>query len=761
MRRSSVVFLRKLVLCAAILLPFADAWAQEFLKPQEAFRYSVEAAGGELAVRYQIAPGYYLYRERLGFESATPGVSVGPARLPVGEDHEDEFFGRQQVYRGELLVPLGLAFDGPPRDFDLRLKLQGCADDGLCYPPQNWTARVSVPAEAPPAAAATAATVAGDSDDSGRAGFSLRRLLGGEPRGDREFLPVDEAFALSAESTSRDRITVRFVIADDYYLYRDKLRFDTDDAGARLGQPQMPEGRIQHDEYFGEQVVYYDDLRIELPVSADAATTDLPISVSFQGCADAGLCYPPTTRQLSVRLASTTAPAVTAGAARSGAMISEQDLLAERIRSGNLLAVLATFFGAGLLLAFTPCVLPMVPILSGIIVGAGRDRPVSRGRAFSLSLAYVLGMAFTYTVAGAAFAAVGQQAQAFFQKPWIIVLFAALFVWLALGMFGVFNLQLPSAVQSRLAELSSRQKQGSLLGTAIMGALSSLIVTACVAPPLVAALAVIGQSGDVLRGGAALFSLSLGMGAPLLLVGASAGRLLPKAGPWMDAVKAAFGVMLLAVAIWMLGRILPGPVTLALWSSLAFVTGYVLMTLGGRGERGGIDAVRRGLGALVLVYGVLMLIGALAGRSDPLQPLAGLAGSDRGSPVASAHLEFRRIKTVGDFEQELEAAGRSGRPVMLDFYADWCVSCKEMERYTFTDPGVQAELDRAVLLQADVTANDAEDQALLQRFGILGPPTIVFFGPDGEERREFRLVGFEPAEEFRRHAAQALSGETP
>ncbi len=755
MRRSSVVFLRKLVLCAAILLPIAEGWAQEFLKPQEAFRYTVEADQGQLTVRYEIAPGYYLYRERLGFESATEGVTIGPAALPAGEEHEDEFFGRQQVYRGELAVPLELAFDGPPRDFDLRLKLQGCADDGLCYPPQNWIERVSAPAGPPPAAAAAAAAAG----DSGRTGFSLKRLLGGEPRGDGEFLPVDEAFALSAESTSRDRITVRFAIAEDYYLYRDKLRFDTDAAGVQLGRPQMPEGKLQHDEYFGDQVVYYDDLRIELPVSAGAATTELPISVSYQGCADAGLCYPPTTRQLSVQLASTIAPPDAAGAPRSGAMVSEQDLLADRIRSGNLLAVLATFFGAGLLLAFTPCVLPMVPILSGIIVGAGRDRPVSRGRAFSLSLAYVLGMAFTYTVAGAAFAAVGQQAQAFFQKPWIIVLFAALFAWLALGMFGIFNLQLPSALQARLTELSSRQKQGSLLGTAVMGALSSLIVTACVAPPLVAALAVIGQSGDVLRGGAALFALSLGMGAPLLLVGASAGRLLPKAGPWMDAVKGAFGVMLLGVAIWMLGRILPGPVTLALWSSLAFVTGYVLMTLGGRGERSGIDAVRRGLGALVLVYGVLMLIGALAGRSDPLQPLTGLGG-DRGSPAASAHLEFRRIKTVGDLEQELEAARRSARPVMLDFYADWCVSCKEMERYTFTDPGVQAELGRAVLLQADVTANDAEDQALLQKFGILGPPTIVFFGPDGAERREFRLVGFEPAEEFRRHAAEALAGET-
>jgi thiol:disulfide interchange protein DsbD len=368
-----------------------------------------------------------------------------------------------------------------------------------------------------------------------------------------------------------------------------------------------------------------------------------------------------------------------------------------------------------------------------------------------------MGMALTYTVAGAVFAAAGQQAQAFFQKPWIIVLFAALFVLLALAMFGVFNLQVPAALQARLADASNRQQQGTLVGTAAMGALSSLIVTACVAPPLVAALAVIGQSGDVFRGGAALFALSLGMGAPLLLVGASAGRLLPKAGPWMDAVKAVFGVMLLAVAVWMLSRILPGPVTLALWAVLAFVSGYCLWTLGSR-EMRGLVAVRRALGALAIVYGVLLLIGALAGRSDPLQPLAGL-GAGSGAPEQS-HLAFTRIKTVADLEREVSVARAAGRPVMLDFYADWCVSCKEMERYTFTDPGVQDALARAVLIQADVTANDAEDQTLLQHFGILGPPTIVFFGADGQERRDYRVVGFKPAAEFRAHVAQAFGGSS-
>ncbi len=598
------------------------------------------------------------------------------------------------------------------------------------------------------------------------AGIDLKELTTGGSGASDGFLKPDQAFVLTAESESADRVTLRWQIAKDYYLYRDKVAVTAASPKAQLGTPVMPEGKVKHDEYFGEQVVYYDDLVVNVPVARTSALTELPLEITYQGCAEAGLCYPPIRKQISVSLAPIAGASAAEAPPPGGATVtagtapvqSEQDALAARIRDGNLLTVLAFFFGAGLLLSFTPCVLPMVPILSGIIVGAGRERPVSRGRAFSLSLAYVLGMALTYTAAGAAFAAAGQQAQAFFQKPWMIVLFAALFVWLALGMFGLFTLQMPAAIQARLTAMSNEQKQGTLIGTAIMGALSALVVTACVAPPLVAALAVIGQSGNVVRGASALFALSLGMGAPLLVVGASAGALLPKAGAWMDAVKAAFGVMLLGVAVWMLGRLLPGSVTLALWAVLAFVAGFCLLTLGGREVRSGADAVRRGFGALAIVYGVLMLIGALAGRADPLQPLAGVTSATRGAEAN--HVAFKRIKTVAELEQEVAAASAAGRPVMLDFYADWCVSCKEMERYTFTDPGVQAEFARASLLQADVTANDAADQALLQRFGILGPPTIVFFGADGRERSEYRIVGFKPAGEFRAHIAQAFGVAT-
>jgi thiol:disulfide interchange protein DsbD len=563
---------------------------------------------------------------------------------------------------------------------------------------------------------------------------------------------VDQAFVFTAIADGADRVLLDWQVAPGYYLYRHRTSAKTSTPGFSLGEIAMPEGKKKTDEFFGDVEVYYGILTATVPVTRPTGASSFEVEVTYQGCADAGLCYPPVTKTMAIELP----PPGTPSTSDVAPMVSEQDRLSSLISGGNLLAILASFFGFGLLLAFTPCVLPMIPILSGIIAGQGAAATPSRS--FLLSVTYVLGMALTYTIAGAAFAAAGQQAQAFFQQPWIIIAFAALFVVLALAMFGLFDLKIPSALETRLANVSGRQKAGSFVGTAVMGALSALVVTACVAPPMVAALAVIGQTGDVLRGALALFVMAIGMGTPLLFVGIAGGRFLPHAGPWMTTIKALFGVLFLGVAVWMLERILPGALTLALWALLVIVGGYYF---GGFGRTSaGAAAPRllaRGLGLAAIVWGTIMMIGAAAGGHDPLQPLRGATlpgfGGQAGA-TASEALPFRRIASVGDLDRELAAAQAAGQPVMLDFYADWCVSCKEMEKYTFSVPEVQQDLGGFVLLKADVTANSEADQALFRRFGVYGPPTTAFFGTQGRECRAFRLVGYVKADDFRSHLAR-------
>jgi thiol:disulfide interchange protein DsbD len=583
--------------------------------------------------------------------------------------------------------------------------------------------------------------------------------------GESEFLPPTEAFRVSAVVSGADQVRVEFLVTPGYYLYRHRLNFALEgvDGGsappASLGTALIPPGEWKEDEFFGRQQVFHEGFTVSVPVSrAPGGVLPATLVVGLQGCADAGLCYPPEKRRLRIELpptqgsATASTPPVAgiesgAGAA-GGGFVSEQDRLALLIKDGSLSLVLATFFGLGLLLAFTPCVLPMVPILSGIIAGQGSN--VTTARAFSLSLTYVLGMAVMNTLAGVAAAAAGQQIQAMFQQPWIIVLFALLFVALALSMFGLFTLQLPSALQTRLSDVSNQQRAGTFGGVAVMGALSALIVTACVAPPLFAALAVIAQTGDVVRGGSALFAMSLGMGAPLLVIGTSAGRLLPKAGAWMETVKKFFGVLMLAVAAWMLERVVPERWALLLWAVPALAGAWLLWheirprsILGWMGRLAGVA-----LG----VYGLLLLAGVALGGRSLLAPIPQWQAEVRS-------LEFRKIKTVADLDREVAAAAAAGKPVMLDFYADWCDSCKEMERYTFTDAAVQQALANAVLLKADVTANDDDDQALLQRFGIFGPPTIAFWRTDGVEQKNYRVVGFMPAAEFAKVAAEATGAQ--
>ena len=642
---------------------------------------------------------------------------------------------------------------------------------------------------------------------------ALERLLGlGEGiviggSGADEFLEPDVAFVLSAAAAGPGVIEARWDIADGYYLYRDKFRFGSPDgSGASLGEPGFPQGTMKDDEYFGPMEVYYGAVAARVPVAGAASGDAIDVDITYQGCADAGLCYPPITRTVSLLLPAAladtgagTGPGAGAsglqGSAGTGGVtgpsslqaregiaggareapgfpgaapieLPEQDRVATALMSGNRWLVILSLFGAGLLLTFTPCVLPMVPILTSIIIGQGTSQGTSQGtdrggaastrRAFTLSLVYVLAMALTYTAAGVLAGLFGANLAAAFQDPWIVSAFALVFVLLALSMFGFYDLQIPASWQARLAATSHRQRGGTYAGVAAMGGLSALIVGPCVAAPLAGVLIYIGQTGDPVLGGIALFALGMGMGVPLIVAGVSAGRLLPKAGAWMNAVKAVFGVMLLAVAIYLLERVIPESVALLLWAALFIVCAIYMGALDSlTPASGGWRRLWKGAGLVMLVYGVLVMVGVAGGGGDLFRPLKGIALMAGGA--SERELEFRPVKGIDGLSAEIGSAAARGQVVMVDYYADWCVSCKEMERFTFSDPAVQAALASVHLLQTDVTANDALDRALLAEFGLFGPPAIQFFGPDGRERRELRVVGFMDAGDFRRVVERAIA----
>jgi thiol:disulfide interchange protein DsbD len=564
-----------------------------------------------------------------------------------------------------------------------------------------------------------------------------------------DLLEPDKAFRFSAHALDAATIEVRYAIANGYYLYRERFKFSAEPAGVKLGPAQFPKGEIHQDEFFGKTETYRKELRIRLPIEA-AGAGRVKLLVTSQGCADVGVCYVPQEQSAEIRLAA--AGSSLSGIRKGGPEAfspapAPPDVASEEMRftgvleSGRLWAIMAVFFGGGLLLAFTPCVLPMIPILSGIIVGEGRG--VTRKRALLLSLAYVLGMAVTYTGIGIGAALSGSLLSAALQNPWVLGAFAAIFVLLALSMFGFYELQLPSGWHARLAETSNSLGGGHWAAVTLMGVLSAAIVSPCVAAPLAGALLYISQTRDTVLGGAALFSMAIGMGVPLLVVGVSEGALLPKTGLWMRAVKKFFGVLLLAVAVWIVAPVIPVAAQMMLWGALLIGAGVFLRALDPLPhEASGWTRLWKTAGIIALLAGVAQLAGALSGARDPLQPLAAVLGSQA---TEAAPVRFERVMTLAGLDARLRAPGR---PVMLDFYADWCVSCKEMERFTFSDPQVQARFADMLLLRADVTANGADDKALLKRFRLFGPPGIVFFDRDGREIDGLRVIGYQPAEKF-------------
>ena len=760
----------------AILLATTAALAcaqDDLLPPDQAFKFSAAMVEpGTLEVHYRIADGYYMYRDKFRF-SAQPGVTLGAPSFPAGKIKEDEYFGRMETYRHEVAIRVPVSAASGENEVTLQAISQGCADAGLCYSPFKQSAQLVL---------AVADTAAGASKtDSGGAMSKLRALTRGS--GEEDFLPVEKAFKIDARVVDAQTVAVEFKPEQTYYLYRDKIAFELPkDARIAIAKVDLPRGEMKSDPNFGDTEVFHGPVQalVKLDRSSARAGTLLPLIARYQGCSEKGLCYPPSKKSFDLTLAAwkpdaSPAPPAQAAATRSEPTAasappaqaesanpaakrvlpkSESAEAAKLLRSGNFWLIVATFFGGGILLGFTPCILPMVPILSGIIVGQGHK--AQRGTAVTLTLAYTLGMAITYAGAGVAAGLSGGMLSAALQNPWVLGTFAAVFIILSLSMFGFYDLQLPSALQSKLSDASNRLRGGTLGGVFAMGILSALIVGPCVAAPLAGALLYISQTRDAALGGSALFAMSMGMGVPLLAVGISAEMLLPKVGAWMNTVKRLFGVMLLGLAVWIVSPVIPSVVHMLLWSALLVVSAIYLHAIDPLpNNASGFRKLWKGVGVLALLLGVALLIGALSGGRDILQPLAGMRTAAVPVGEATAPTNFQRVRSLAELQQRVASAGK---PVMLDFYADWCVSCKEMERFTFSDPRVQQRMQRMLLLQADVTANTAEDAELLKRFGLFGPPGILFFGAQGQEHSDLRVIGFQSADEFL-SVLQAVGGE--
>ena len=554
-----------------------------------------------------------------------------------------------------------------------------------------------------------------------------------------QFLPVEQAFQFNF-SQHDDKITVSWQIHEGYYLYQQ--RFKVTSKTATISPLVFPIGSDHDDPYFGQQVVYYQKTAFDF--SGDPTVQSHEIVVTYQGCADAGLCYPPTKKTIYFDPKfSTTATTPVSNTPAPPAALNEQSELAQLLSGNSLGLTLLLFFGLGLGLAFTPCVFPLYPILSGIIVGSGNQ--LSTRQAFLLSFIYVQGMALTYSALGLAVATAGLQFQAAFQHPVVLGALAILFTGLALSMFGVFNLQLPSAWQNKLNNMSNQQKGGRYTGVFVMGMISGLVASPCTTAPLSGALLYVAQTGDLLLGGIALYVLSLGMGVPLLLMGTSGGKLLPKAGAWMEVIKGIFGFMLLTVVIILLSRLVNELVANTAWAVLSVSFAGYLIHHNNVTKISASKSIRHTIALVILVLGTLF----------GLKPWLGLTATSA-EQISEQQIEFIQIKGLVELEQQLAVAQADGVPVMLDFYADWCIACKDFEHETFSDPLVKPLLGKMRLLQADVTNNDQLDIELQDKMAVLGLPSILIFDAKGNELKQLRVVGFQPPAQFKAIIEQAF-----
>jgi len=737
--------INKLLVILPLLLwqPLAGAvegnLEDELLPSEQAFVVRAIAKDeSTIQLTWNIAKGTYLYRDKFQFRTDTAGLVLGDPVIPPGKIKKDEFFGDVEIYRSSVSIDLPVTRSADLSRANLILTSQGCADIGVCYPPLIRNVTVTLPAASAPAGAP------GPLDKLTRLGDEL-----GLSTQQDQFLPPDQAFVFEAGVVDEDTLKASWTIADAYYLYRDKISFRLEADGMRLGNVSLPPGKVKEDPFLGRQEVYYQSVEVLLPlIRSHGKAVEVKLTAAYQGCADAGLCYPPATKTVKLSVP----PGPVAGTA------ADTTPSASGGKEKTFFQLILIAFGSGLLLTFTPCVLPMIPILSSQIVGEGGEH-VSKVRGGMLSLSYVMGTAVTYTAAGILAGAAGEQLQAYFQNVWAIGVLSGLLAIMSLSMFGLFELQVPSFIQSRVQHHSLTLRGGPFIRTFIMGMLSSLIVGACVSPGLISLLGLAIKQGDPVLGGAIMFSLAMGMGVILVAIGVGAGFILPRAGSWMDSVKHVFGVLLLGVAVYLLS-FLPQVPVLLLWAALLIIIGvYMGATQTIPEGSSGWRYLWKGAGTFLIIWGGLALIGGLYGNRDVLQPLPELnlaatqtsvAVSRPGPVTESGKGLFVKVASNSELDKYLEDARAKGKPVLIDFYASWCTDCLRMERGTFSDPRVQEQmLKRFVAIKIDVTDPlEPQGKAIKQRFGIYGPPAMLFFDASGKRRTDLPPYGYRTADEF-------------
>ena len=744
MNRIYKILLRGLLGISLLLPGYALATdEEELLTPEQAFPAEIVAVDDKtISIRWHVADKYYLYRTKFRFMQEQQGIELGEPVFPPGKIKQDEFFGEIETYRGDVTVALPYSTSAnAPSNFKLTTISQGCADLGVCYPPHKQSLQVQLPT-------ATASPI----PDPLAVLSKLSQSFGLGSAAEDNFLEVEQAFQLEVSNKQGGQIKLDFTAAEGYYLYQNKIKIAIagQPANPSLGEPVFPEGTLKHDEYFGDVSVYYEGAIINVPlINKDKQAQPLQLLVQYQGCADAGLCYPPVNQSFAL-----SAPPTSANNPEADNVLSKNETAAG-VALGDAIAAILAAFGVGFLLTFTPCVLPMIPILSSIIIGQSDKQP-SAMRAGTLSVVYVLGTAVTYTAVGVLAGATGDQLQAHFQNPWVIGTFIAILLALALSMFGLYEVQMPSFIQSRLQNKSQNHQGGTYTGVFMLGLFSAAIVGACVSPGLIAVLGIAMQTQDPVLGGAIMFSMAMGMGIVLIMIGFGLG-MMPKAGAWMDITKHVFGVSLLGVAIYLLSLI-PGTPVLYLWSALLIVSGVFMKATQALPEKAsGWQYLWKGLGMFLIVWGFFALLGAFTGNRDIMKPIE-FAPATGGTAVANHASLFTQINTVEEFEAQLVQAGAQNKPVIIDFYADWCTDCLRMEKGTFSQPEVSRIMrEDFVALQIDVTENNEIDRQIKKHLGIFGPPAILFYSATGKPIKSLNFYGYKTQEEFIPHLKQALS----